>query len=181
MAYIPFLHSVEFYVIMTVVAAAVIALCVRPSDRGRAQTHTVGGFLCEGIPTTEPALHIECLDNGNVLIRRTGVHGIGATGALSIAIKQIGFDLQIDERLTPGRPLPAAPNQDIAATVPSQGIAGAPDRGIAASPVTEAIFILTFLAPEWYHIRYTCDPTDRFAAFTLHVRPGLTTTIPLRR
>lgn len=156
MAY--FLHSVEFYVIMTVVAAAVIALCVRPSQRAAAQTHTVGGWLCEGPEAVaQPMLHIECLENGDVLLRRTGVVNVGATGALSLAILQMGFDLEVGERLTPGA-----------------SAAGVPDP-------TEAVFILKFLAPEWYHVRYTTDPGDRFAAFALHVRPGLKMTVPLRQ
>ena len=155
-AYIPFFHSVEFYVIATVVAAAVLAVCLRPSRKGQAVLHTVAGFLCEGVPEAEPALHVECLESGNVLIRRTGLSGIYATGALSLAVNQIGFDLEIQERLPPG-------------------------AGFDGLQISEAVFVLNFLGPDWYHISYTTDPSDRFAAFSLHVRPGLKTTVPLKQ
>jgi hypothetical protein len=153
---IGFFHSVEFYVIMTFVAAAVIALCARPSGRGEAITHLVAGWLSEGDDTSEPALHVQCLDNGDVQLRRTGLQGVYATGAVSLAITQIGFDLNIIERVVEGSPIDGA-------------------------AVHEAVSNLSFMAQDWYHIKYTDEKTGRFAAFSLHVRPGLVQTIPLKQ
>jgi hypothetical protein len=151
-----FFHSVEFYVIMTFAAAAVIAMCARPSSRGEALTHLVSGWLADGDAEAEPALHVECLDNGDVKLRRTGLQNVYATGAVSLAITQIGFDIAIIERVVEGTPVDGA-------------------------FVHEAVSTLTFMAQDWYHIKYTDEKTGRFAAFTLHVRPGLTQTIPLKQ
>lgn len=159
-AYIPFLHSPEFYVIMTVVAAAVLALCIRPSRREAAVTRTVSGWICPGDDSrpfdAPPRLEIECLRNGNVLLKRTDIAHLGVTGALTLQVTQIGFDLQIQEHLTPG-------------------------AGLSENSVEDAVFVINFLAPERYHIHYVADPGDRFAAFTLHVRPGIKTAVELRQ
>jgi hypothetical protein len=156
LTYIAFFHSVEFYVIMTFAAAAIIALCARPSGRGTALTHLVAGWLAEGNADEEPALHVECLENGDVQLRRTGLHDVYATGAVSLAITQIGFDLDIKERVTEG-------------------------AAVDGTTVREAISTLTFMAQDWYHIKYTDEKTGRFAAFTLHVRPGLKQVVPLKQ
>ena len=37
------------------------------------------------------------------------------------------------------------------------------------------------MAPEWYHIKYNSEPTGRFAAMSLHVRPGIVMTKELVR
>lgn len=156
--YIPFLHSVEFYVIVTVVAAGVLALCIRPSRRGAAVFHTVEGWVCEGDDDSDsgPRLEIECLANGSVLMRRTDADAAGDTGNVSISVEQRGFDLDITENITPGRRL----------------------SGTAES--RDAVFVLSFLGQEWYHIHYTAWPGTRYAAFSLHVRPGIKTTALLR-
>lgn len=155
--YIPFLHSVEFYVILTVVAAGVLALCIRPSRRGAAVFHTVEGWVCEGDDSVaEPRLEIECLSNGSVLIRRTALVGVGDTGNVSITVEQRGFDLDITENITGGRRI----------------------SGSAES--RDAVFVLSFLGQEWYHIHYTAWPGTRYAAFSLHVRPGIRTAAALR-
>ena len=158
--YWPFLHSVEFYVIMTVVAAGLLAICLKPSDRGAVVTRTVSGWICEGDPEgshDSPRLEIECLPNGNVIFRRTDVTGLGDTGAMTLQVTQKGFDLEIMEHLTEGR------------------------RSTATPPVQDAVFIFNFMGPEYYHIRWTSHIGDRFAAFTLHVRPGIKTSATLRR
>jgi hypothetical protein len=154
--YIAFFHSVEFYVIMMFAAAAVIALCARPSQRGAALTHLVAGWLADGDAEAAAALHVECLGNGDVQLRRTGLQGVYATGEVSLAITQIGFDLEIKERIVEGTPVDGA-------------------------AVHEAVSTLTFMAQDWYHIKYVDEKTGRFAAFTLHVRPGLRQTIELKQ
>jgi hypothetical protein len=153
---IEFFHSVEFYVIMTFVAAAVLAFCARPSSRGQALTHLIAGWLAEGDSEAEAALYVECLDNGDVQLRRTGLQGVYATGAVSLAITQIGFDLNIIERVVEG-------------------------KAVDGTAVHEAVSTLTFMAQDWYHIKYTDEKTGRFAAFTLHVRPGLRQRVLLKQ
>lgn len=168
-----FLHSVEFYVIATVVAAGIVAFCLRPSGKGAAIVRTVTGWICEGDTDRDsettgsrhyndatddgPQLQIECLRNGNVMIKRTDVRGVGDTGALTLQVIQSGFDLRVTEQLQPGRSSADTP------------------------PVQDAVFVLNFLAPEYYHIHWTTDIGDRFAAFTLHVRPGIKTSQPLKQ
>lgn len=148
-------QSVEFYVILTVVAAAVVALCARPSGRGPVQTHLASGWLTEGAVDKPSSLRIECLDNGDVVVTRQGLTGIYSTGAASLAITRTGNDLRIVERMTPGTPLSV--------------------DGEAPVQVREASFHLNFLGRDWYHIKYEAEGS-RFAAFSLHVRPGISIT-----
>ena len=146
--------SVEFYVLLVVVAAAIIALAIRPSGRGEARQYFAEGILMRGEESAEPELYVECLDNGDVAIRRTGLEGLWANGALSLVVTQIGFDLPIEERLTPG----------------------SPESGLE---VDTAIFTIDILAPERYHVKYTGAADGRFIAFTLPVKPGLWLKKPL--
>lgn len=158
--YFAFLHSVEFYVIATVVAAAVVAFFVRPSEKGPVVTRTVSGWICEGTPDEgekDPRLEIECLPNGNVMIKRTDVSGVGDTGALTLQVTQCGFDLRVVEQLQEGR------------------------RSNMTPPAQDAVFVLNFLGPEYYHIHWTTALGDRYAAFTLHVRPGIKTEATLKQ
>ncbi len=158
--YFPFLHSVEFYVIMTVVAAGLLAICLRPAERGAVITRTVTGWICEGDPEARrdnPRLEIECLPNGNVIVRRTDVTGVGDTGEITLQVTQKGFDLEISEHLVAGRRSPSTP------------------------PVQDAVFIFNFMGPEYYHLRWNNHIGDRFAAFTLHVRPGIKSSVDLRQ
>lgn len=142
-----FLRSIEFYVIATVVAAAVLALCARPARRAAAKEHRVGGWLVEGDYDTEPSLKISVGADGAVTIRRTGLRDMYDGGSVALMIEQRGFDLDVRE------------------------VRASSGRGI--EPCTEAVFVLTFLGAERYHIKYTADPSSRFAAFGLHVRPGI--------
>lgn len=147
-----FFHSTEFFVLLFFVAAAVVGLCARPSRRGEAQTHLVSGWLTEGFADVSgPTIEVECLESGNVQITRTGLEDVHLTGAASLAITQIGFDLSIIERT-------------VAGSGPAQN---------------EAVFVLNFMGNEWYHIKYVCEHTGRFTAFSLHVRPGLRMVQPL--
>lgn len=140
-----FFTSVEFYVIATVVAAAVLGLCVKPSSKGPARQHLLAGMLRKG-ERKEPGLEIRCREDGAVEMTRTGLEGFTDASAASIAVNVAGFDVTIKERLTPA------------------------DCGEERN---EAVFVLDFLAPEHYHIRYENEDTNLFCAFTLHVRPGI--------
>jgi len=153
------LSSVEIYVMAAVAAAAVIALCVKPSSRGEARQYLLAGVLCDfdgevdaefGMAAGDYALGqmvvMECLDNGNVLLTRRGLVGMTDSGAVSLAISVIGYDVTIEERL-----------------VEKSG----------GQSVNTALFTLDFLAPERYHIHYISWQTASATAFTLHNRPGL--------
>ncbi|MDO4320368.1 MAG: hypothetical protein Q4C34_07305 [Bacteroidales bacterium] len=141
-------NTVEFYVIAGAAAAAVVALSALPSRRGAAVLHLEAGrLLCgdEAVPG-RPWLEVEVDRNGHVVITRHGLRGVAMDGAVSLAVNVIGFDISIEERLTPGR------GDDMAAT---------------------AQFELDWLGPERYHIKYNSEDAGLFAAFSLPVRPGI--------
>lgn len=143
-------NSVEFYVIAGAVAAAVVALSALPARRGPVREHLLAGELTDsGLPddAVEPGLDVEVDDRRVVHIRRRGLRGIGDMGAASLAVSVSGFDILIEERLTPGRH-----NLERRDT---------------------ALFELDFLGPERYHIRYNSETAAVFAAFTLPVKEGI--------
>lgn len=142
-------NSVEFYVIAAAIAAAVVALSALPARRGVAVLHTIAGVLSDSgaAEPAEPSIDIEVDDNRRVVIRRTGLSGVGDTGAASLAVNVIGFDIDIEERLTPGR-LPLERRDT-------------------------AVFTLDFLGAERYHVRYNSEDAGVFAAFSLPVREGI--------
>lgn len=141
-------NSVEFYVILAVLAAAVVALASRPTSIGPVTEHLLAGIL-RGSNLEEPGLDITCRSDGSVCIQRTGVDGLAENGAVSLAVKKKGQDLSIEERVTIGRGEP---------------------RGL-----TEAIFNIDFLPPGRYHVNYNSSDTGLFCVFTLSVIPGLQT------
>ncbi len=152
-----FLHSVEFYIIMAVVAAAVVAIAAKPRSLAAVQEHLLAGDL---IPATaadegdQPELTTQCTDTGRVILVRRGLEGVTLSGAVSLAVSVKGFDITIAERITPGSPFD--------------------------DPAAAAMFTLDFLAPgEYYHIHYTCQGATRFASYTFHTRPGISSTHPL--
>lgn len=152
------LHSVEFYVILTVVAAAVIAVCARPSGRGAVETHLVAGALTEVTTYASPSISIECTDSGDVIITRHGLKDVFTTGAATLAITQKGNDISIIERITAGAKPYSKMDEEC--------------RVLPVSEFVDASFVLTFLGREWYHVKYQGEGS-RFAAFSLHVRPGI--------
>ncbi len=139
-------NSVEFYVIAACIAAAIVAYAALPSKRGSAVLHLLAGTLSEGDAEAQPSLDVLVDDNRRAIITRRGVRGVTDTGAVSLAVNVIGFDITIEERITPGR---------------------------GSGTMAEAQFVLDFLAPERYHIKYNSQAAGVFTAFTLHVREGL--------
>ena len=151
-----FFHSTEFYVILTVVAAAVVALCARPGRRGEARQLFATAILSSPVECVGEETHIEivCREDGGVALVRRGLEHVYLSGNVALAIEITGFDVVMRERIT----------------------AGSPADGTA----TEAVFLLDFFAKEWYHVRYEAAPGGRMAAFSLHVRPGLRTSHALK-
>ncbi len=143
----------EFYVIVSVVAAAVIAAISLPERKGEVKLHLLAGQLEEADSAAEPgssSLTLSVAADNSVTLRRDGLSGVAMDGAVSLAVRVSGFDITIDERITPGSPYSPA--------------AGS------------ATFRLDFLAPEWYNIRYESEARSERASLTLHVREGIIVT-----
>ncbi|MDE6160832.1 MAG: hypothetical protein K2F77_04160 [Muribaculaceae bacterium] len=144
-------QTVEFYVITCVIAAAVVALSAMPRRTRAVRTYTYDADLMPGDPEAEPVLHFRVMRDGRVELRRTGLAGVGDEGAATIDVEVAGFDVTITEHLRAGR----------------------------GPAVGEAVWVMDFFGQEYYHIRYQSDATGRFAALTLHARPGIKVDKPL--
>lgn len=150
-----FFTTVEFYVILAVVAAAILIFAGRPDSVGPVKDILQACSLENGSASAEPVIRMHCLPNGRIEIIRTGVEGICEGGAVSLAIKVKGLDMHIEERLTQGR--------------------GALRPGISARGT------LPFLKLDRYHVVYNSSSTGLFAAFTFPARIGADVTRPLRQ
>ena len=155
-----FLGSIDFYVYATLVAAAIVAFLARPSERGEARQHLLAGELSNATKrswsdsnSVQPAISLIVRDDGAVVLFRHGVEGVSASGAVSLAVTVIGFDITIEERIVPGN------NLD--------------------DPIDTATFVLDFLAPDRYHLKYNSQATSSFVATTLLVRPDYENHLPL--
>ncbi|MDE6491268.1 MAG: hypothetical protein K2L49_08945 [Muribaculaceae bacterium] len=138
-------HSVEFYVIAAVVAAAVIALAARPSQRGTARTWLLYPDPIPGNHEDTPALTVECDDSGDVVVTRSGLpQGIGS---VSLSVTLIGRDLSIEEQLIPA--------------------------SISVDPMAGAVVRLDFFGRERYHLSYSSPSQSLFVAMDFTVRPGM--------
>lgn len=155
-----FFHSVEFYVLATLVAALIIGFLAKPSSRGEARQHLLAGELSNesnrswsDTATTQPSISLRVRDDGAVVLTRHGVQGVSTSGAVSLAVTVIGFDVTIEERIVPGKDID--------------------------DPIDTATFVLDFFAPDRYHIKYNSSSTSSFVAATLLVRSGYEKTLPL--
>lgn len=157
MILLSFFSTVEFYVIMAVMAAAIVAFSARPQSRGPVMEYLLASTLSESDDGDLPrqSVEITCLADGTVLLVRHGVEDVTMTGAVSIAAKCDGSNVTFEERLVVGSTWDA--------------------------PARMATFHIDFLRPGRYHIRYNSDRTGLFAAFPLHVRPGINVTHDLKR
>lgn len=159
--------SIEFYVIATVVAAAVIAASAMPSRRGPVRTFLFAGRLLPDsgpdwyrmdVEADTPAVQFTVTDEGLLKVQRYGLEGISADSAFSLAVEIAGLDVVINERLTPSRrpgvyaPAPCGPD-DI---------------------MPEAEAVLDCFGRERYHFRYYSEATGRSCAFYLNIAPGNT-------
>lgn len=207
-ARVEFFHTVEFYVVATVVAAAVIILSTRPSGTKPVQTRFARAtFEPDSEPSdAEPMLEVAVREDGMVVFTRHGLGRVRAGTVVALAITVKGFDVTLKERITA-----ASPNAErMYARLENQGadiaVSGtavgdyssaeaaaskdgdsAEDHSDSATVATShrdnmsAVFVLDFFAPEWYHIQYINEHDGRFAAFTLHVRPGIHTRRPFKQ
>lgn len=150
------IHSVEFYVMLFTIAALCVGILAVPSGRGRAETGFLTGKL-DFDPDPTPRVEFRCHDDGSVEMRRTGLpSGLDNAATVALAVTRTGFDISIEERVTPG-------------TAASAGLL---ESELMA--VNRATFVIPGLAQERYHIKYNSDATSAFVALTLSNRPGLT-------
>lgn len=145
--------SAEFYVIAAVIAAAIVALAAIPSRRGAAVLTTYPGTIIDEDTLQQPAIDVEVDPDLRLIITRRGIDSVAADGAVSLAVTTIGFDLTIEERITPGKGRPQS---------------------------CSAMFILTGFGAERYHIQYRNSHLGLLAAFSLPVRDGVKINRPLR-
>ncbi len=138
--------SIEFYVIMVFLAAAVVGLAAMPSRRGAARTFLYAGCLYDNAPMSEPGIVAVVEADGTLSLYRFGLEGVGMDGAFSLALTIIGFDITIEERLTAG---PAS-----------------------AQRATMARVSIDCLGAERYHFNFRSEATGRSAAFSLNIQPG---------
>ena len=148
-----FLHSIEFYVICIVVAAAVVALFLRPASQGESVQHLLASRLsAEGDET--PSIELIVNDDLTVTLVRHGLNGVCSDGAVSLVVNVAGTDISIDERITSGH--------------------------YHLEPMRSAVFSLDFLRPALYHLRYISESEGSlFAATPLRIRPGIHIVRPL--
>lgn len=145
-----FLTSPQFYVILTVVAAAVVAAVAHPSGTKPVVERLLAGDICEDVDSPGPCVTLNVLDTGQIELIRHGVEGVGADGAVSLAVTVKGHDLAIEERIVAGRVCPTS--------------------------ATCAKFLIDFLPYGRYHILYNSQPTSMFVAFPFTHRPSMRVT-----
>lgn len=152
--------STQFYVILTVIAAGFIAFCARPSSKGEAHQSLLAGHLLDPVGATdgnnEPKLAVAVDDDYRVVFTRLNVPGLTTSGADSLAVTRISYDLSIKERVS---------------------------AGYSNDPmVPGACFVLESLAPDgYYHVHWVDEESGLWTAFTLHVTPGMRFERDLRR
>lgn len=137
-----FFHTTEFYVILFVAAASVVALMVKPKNHMEATEYLIAGDL--EADEDDARVDIDCRDDGTVILSRSGIEGVGQSGAVSVKVEVKGYDVTVYERLT---------------------------LSTDTETVT-ARFVLDFLAHERYYIRYESEATSTSASFSFQNEPG---------
>lgn len=149
----PFLTSPQFYVILTVVAAAIVAAVAHPGNTKPVVERLLAGDIAADTDSPGPSVSLRALDSGAIELTRHGVEGVSDDGAVSLAVTVKGSDITIEERIVPGRLRPME--------------------------ATRADFVIDFLPYGHYHILYNSQPTGQFVAFPFTHRPGMRVTKPL--
>ncbi len=156
--------SVEFYTILFVIAAMAVAAIAMPKGKGAAETGFLTGELdlAPADADNTPRVEFACRQDGAVVIRRYGLPDLTAGATVALAVTRVGFDISIEERITPADPR-------CHALLESE----------AAKPVNRATFVLHGLGHERYHFKYNSDPTSTYCALTFRNIPGLETSRPM--
>lgn len=161
-----FFHTTEFYVILFLAAAAILAFIAKPHAPSAASEHLLGSILSNSrenavedngfADTDTPTISIDCDDSGCVWLRRRGISGVDASGAVSAKIVVKGTYITIYERLTEGR--------------------------FGDSTIDTAMFEIDFLASEQrYWLRYESEATNRAATLSFRNTPGYHAQSPLKQ
>lgn len=149
--------TVEVCVLLFIVAAAVIAMAVRPGGKSPAETYFYAGELISGEETVA-GLTITVNEDYRVTLVRHGLAGItGVDGAVSIAVTVTGTEIYVEERITPGRILSPEENKS-----------------------ESALFFIDCLPPNTrIHFRYNASASSRSASLTFTVKPDFNYSLPL--
>ncbi|MCM1293834.1 MAG: hypothetical protein NC230_09715, partial [Bacteroides sp.] len=108
-----FFQTTEFYVILFLVAMAIVAFMAIPHQSSPVSEYLLGSVLSNStLPALSdesdesdfsdkaaPAIAVDCDDSGTVWLRRTGLRGVDATGAVSAKIIVKGFNITVIERI----------------------------------------------------------------------------------
>lgn len=151
-------HSVEFYVTIFVIAALAVGLLAMPSGHGPVETSFSEGQLSfnPDLKDNTPRIEIDCQTDGTVKITRFGIpDNINSAATVALAITRKGFDISVEERITPD-------NQAILSS--------------ETTPVNTAVYYISDLAHEHYHLKFNSDSTSSFTAVTFMNRPGIHST-----
>ena len=139
--------SIELYIILTIAAAAVVALMSRPATEA-AEEFLLAGELCQRRATGKPEICVECLADNTAVLTRRCADGVAPDGAVSLAVAVKGSDIAIEERLVAARSI-----------MPESA---------------DATFRIDFLRPgHVYHVKYNSDAAGMYAAFRLHMAQGM--------
>lgn len=158
------MYSIEFYIILLLIAAMAVAALAIPRGQGPAETGFLTGELSETSPGADaaPAVEFLCRDDGAVVIRRTGLRDLTQGATVALAVTRKGFDIDIEERITPADPR-------------RQPLLESETR----ERVDTATFVLHGLAHERYHFKYNSDPTSTYCALSFRNVPGIAARRPL--
>lgn len=177
-----FFQTTEFYVILFLVAMAIVAFMAIPHQSAPATEYLLGSTLSNnaksnksdrsdqsdssdssdwsdrsdksGLPAPA-AIAVDCDDSGTVWLRRTGLRGVDATGAVSAKILVKGFNITVIERIVEGR--------------------------YGDNPMDTALFEMDFLASERYWLRYESESTNSAATLSFRNTPGYHASAELRQ
>ena len=154
------LSSTEFYVTIFVFAAAIVAFFAKPAPNTPVREMFAAGILVTtDSDARQPAVSLEVLPSGTIIIMRSGLENICmTTDSVSLALKIKNNDITITERIYQ------------------------PDHNKTYSKeetASGAIFSIETLPTGKYHIRYDSPSTQLSATYALNIRPGIKTKKPL--
>lgn len=162
-----FFHSTEFYVILFIAAAAIVAFAAIPRGHDAVREFLLGSqLIADDVPASEeqfpsgrivhPAIEVVCRDDGNVSLIRHGLQDMTTEGAVSAKVEVNGFNITVYERIV----------------VPRQHSNVSLSSGTFAEPASTAIFTLDFLATERYYLRYESEMSSSSATLAFRNVPG---------
>lgn len=150
-----FFQTTEFYVILFLAAMAIVAFLAKPNTAKEASEYLLGAVLSgkenadgtdDGVSPDDASVTVDCDEDGCVWLRRSGIEGVDASGAVSAKIVVKGTNITVYERLAESR--------------------------YGDRPIDTALFSLDFLAAERYWLRYESEATNSTATLSFRNTPG---------